>query len=155
MKKIIFTILSLLFFALSAYAEKGDMAAGVNIGYGTSIETIYLGAKFQYGFTDEIRAEAAFNHSFQNSSDDKLWDFEATAHFLFPLTEKATVYPLGGFCFTKEYDGSYSRSNFGVNLGAGIECNITDALKLGLEAKYQFVSNLDQAFINLGITYKF
>jgi outer membrane protein X len=158
MKKLMFLIASLILCIGSAYAQKGQMAAGVNLNYGTDISTIGLGGKFQYGITDEIRGEAAFNHSFTKDFT-KMWDFEVTGHYLFPLSEKVTVYPLAGFCFTKVIANvgnlSASESNFGVNLGGGIEYPIIEALSVGLEAKYQFVSNLDQAIFNLGFTYKF
>ena len=54
----------------AAMAQKGQMAVGGNLLYGTEINNVGLGAKFQYGITNEIRGEASFNYYFRNNSDN-------------------------------------------------------------------------------------
>ena len=62
MKKFIaFTLVALLA-AASAWAQKGQMAVGGNLLYGTEINSVGLGTKFQYGILDNLRAEASFNY---------------------------------------------------------------------------------------------
>lgn len=154
MKKILLLIAVLVIGIGSLSAQKGQKALGINLNYGTEIETVGLGAKFQYGFTEAIRGELAFNHFFEKDGL-KMWDLGATAHYLLPLSDKTTFYPLAGLCFTKLSASGASTSDWGANLGCGIEYGLTEALSVGLEAKYQFASDLDQAIFNLGFTYKF
>ena len=162
MKKIMLLMVAMVMGISAMWAQQGKMAGGINFGYGTEIETVGLGLKFQYGITDAVRAEVAFNHSFKKDYT-KMWDLEATAHYLLPLGEKTTFYPLAGLCFVKAkasanisgYEISASNSEWGANLGAGIEHAITDVLSVGFEAKYQLVSDMDQAMFNIGVTYKF
>lgn len=135
-------------------AEKGEKTAGINLNYGSEVETIGLGVKFQYGFTNEIRGEAAFNHFFEKNGF-KLWNLDVTAHYLFPLSEKTTFYPLAGLCFVKGSAGEWSNSEWGANLGGGIEFALVDNFTLDFEAKYQLVSDMDQAIISIGLNYKF
>lgn len=151
MKKIMILFASIVLGIGSISAQKGEKALGVNFNYGSEIETVGLGAKFQYGFTDEIRGEMSYNHFFKKHGL-KMWDFNVNAHYLLPLSEQTTFYPLAGLCFSKL---SKVTSNWGANIGCGIEYSLTEALSVGFEAKYQFVSDIDQAVLNLGFTYKF
>ena len=52
----------------SVFAQKGEKAVGVNLGYGTEISNLGIGAKFQYGITDAIRTEASFNYFLKPSA---------------------------------------------------------------------------------------
>lgn len=161
----------------SAFAQKGEKAVGVNLGYGTEISNLGIGAKFQYGITDAIRAEASFDY-FLKKDFVSMWDINVNAHYLFPIAEKLKVYPLVGLTYTNwkmdgsdfnfdfedeelnEYgDGisgdSSSTGKFGVNLGAGVEYAITDRLNVSFEVKYQLISDFNQAVFGIGVAYKF
>ena len=46
-------------------------------------------------------------------------------------------------------------SRLGVNLGGGVEMDITDNLLINCELKYQYVSDFEQAIFNVGIAYMF
>lgn len=50
---------------------------------------------------------------------------------------------------------SGSESKFGVNLGAGLQYDLTDKLSLNFEAKYQLISDFDQMMFGVGVAYKF
>lgn len=154
MKKFLFLMVAVIMGIGSMSAQKGEKSLGINLNYGSEVETVGLGAKFQYGFTQAIRGEIAFNHFFEKDGL-KMWDLEATAHYLLPLSERTTFYPLAGVCFTKASVAGWSESKWGANLGGGIEFDLVDNLKLDFEAKYQLVSDMDQAIISVGISYKF
>lgn len=167
----------------TAFAQKGEKAVGVNLGYGTEISNLGIGAKFQYGITDAIRAEASFDY-FLKKDGLKMWDANINAHYLFPIVDKFKVYPLVGLTYSNwnigsmdiytwsddngngewdegekkydaEYEGSGSTGKFGVNLGAGIEYAITNRLSVSFEAKYQLISDYNQAVFGVGVAYKF
>lgn len=154
MKKIMLLLIAVVVGIGSMSAEKGDKALGINLNYGTEIETVGFGAKFQYAFTDVLRGEMAFNH-FLEKDHAKMWDLEVTAQYLLPLSEKFTFYPLAGVCFTKASALGFGSSKWGANLGCGIEMPLGDNLKANFDAKYQLVSDWDQAIISIGLAYKF
>lgn len=154
MKKFMFLLAAVILGIGSMVAQKGDKALGIQLNYGTEIETVGFGAKFQYNFTDALRGEMAFNH-FLEKSEVKMWDLEATAQYLLPLSEKCNFYPLAGVCFTKVSVGDWNKSKWGANLGCGIEYPLSENLKVNFDAKYQLVSDWDQAIFSLGLAYKF
>lgn len=141
---------------LSASAQKGEMAAGVNLLYGTEINSVGLGAKFQYGILDHLRGEASFNYYFQNKGF-RMWDLNANAHYLFDITEKFRAYPLAGLTVVnKSYaDVDDSITRFGLNLGGGCDYNINENWRVNAEFKYSIVSTIDQAVFSVGAVYKF
>lgn len=62
MKKLLLTPLVLT--SLFASAQAKTAAVGLNLNYGTEIESLGLGVKGSYCFTDHIRGEASFNYFF-------------------------------------------------------------------------------------------
>lgn len=163
--------------AVSASAQKGEKAFGVNLGYGTEISNLGIGAKFQYGITDAIRAEASFDY-FLKKDYLSMWDGNLNAHYLFPVADKFKVYPLAGLTYTSwkidgfdwgidlgdwaDYlddedmdSGSSTTGKFGINLGAGAEYAISDKLSVNFEAKYQLISDFNQVVFSVGLSYKF
>ena len=176
MKK--FLVTALIIMSISASAQKDEKAAGINLSYGTEHKALGIGIKGQYGITDAIRAEASFDY-FLKKDGLSMWDVNLNAHYLFSLTDKLKVYPLAGLTFTNwkfdnafeiEIDPEYaqyldeddyyssasgSESKFGVNLGAGLQYDLTDKLSLNVEAKYQLISDFDQMMFGVGIAYKF
>lgn len=157
-------------------AQKGEMAVGGQLSYGSEIESLGIGAKFQYGITDAIRLEPSVNYFFGKNSSNML-DFNANLHYLFNVASKANVYPLVGLGYTswgtnsggrywdavegvyvddEEEEGSSSRSGkIAVNFGGGAEYRLTDRLTINAELKYQIISNLNQLVFGVGATYKF
>lgn len=139
-----------------ASAQKGEMAVGGNLLYGTEINMVGIGAKFQYGITDEIRGEASFNYYFPNKGYH-MWDLNLNAHYLFDFASKFRAYPLAGLTVVCK---SYSKTDesvtrFGLNLGGGCEYDISSNFVLNAEFKYSIVSSIDQAVFSLGAAYKF
>lgn len=178
MKKL-FVLMSFIALGMSsAFAQKGEKAVGVNLGYGTEISNLGIGAKFQYGITDAIRAEASFDY-FLKKDFVSMWDVNLNAHYLFPVADKFKVYPLVGLTYTnwkldgfdisygfdnaeldEEYGDDFSADSsntgkFGVNLGAGAEYSINSNLSINFEVKYQLISDFNQAVFGLGVAYKF
>lgn len=160
MKKLI-VLFSMMFFVMSsALAQKGIQAAGVHLSYGTEISSIGLGVKYQYNITDNIRLEPSINYFFENDGVD-MFDFNATAHYLFPMANNVRLYPLAGLTvatWRADYgnDGAeVTKSKFGMNLGGGGEFDITNELMVNFEIKYQLVSDFDQAIFSVGLAYMF
>lgn len=176
MKKIFF-ILCVALISVSAFAQKGKQSVGVGVNYGTEISNIGLGAKYQYGLTDALRLEGGFDY-FLKKDGVNMWDINLNAHYLFPLAEKFKVYPLAGLTYTRwgihdvDYDlGEYSEyseysdddldtdggstGKFGVNLGAGLQYDLSEKLAVNAEIKYQLISDFNQVVFGVGVAYKF
>lgn len=158
MKKLI-VLLSFIALGLStSFAQQGQKSIGVNLGYGSEIESFGLGAKFQYGITDPIRLEAAFNYFFENNHVN-MWDLNLNFHYLFPLGSGFKVYPLAGLTYTNWHteigDWDETEGRVGANLGAGLQYDIASNLALNFDLKYQFVKDFDQVAFAFGIAYKF
>jgi len=171
MKKflVLFGMISLL--AGNIHAQKGKQAIGFGLNYGTQIENIGLGIKYQYNITDPIRIEPSFNYFFENDNVSML-DFNVNFHYLFPVAKAVNLYPLCGltlanWMFDKydvdwdgdhvhiDNDGNHNECRFGVNLGAGAEFALKRNWFMNFEFRYQLVGDFDQAVFNLGAVYKF
>lgn len=153
-----FLVMFIAFASISAYAQKGEKAAGINFSYGTEHKAIGIGVKGQYGITNAIRTEVAFDY-FLEKDNLSMWDINLNVHYLFSITEQFKAYPLAGVAFTNWTTsiGSFSSSTsrFGANIGAGVQYNLTERLAINLEGKYQIISDFDQPIFNIGLAYKF
>ena len=156
MKKFLALAIAALIGIASASAQRGQMAVGGNLLYGTEINSVGLGAKFQYGIIDHLRGEASFNYYFQNKGF-RMWDLNANAHYLFNIAPKFRAYPLAGLTVvSKSYSNDdKSVTHFGLNLGGGCEYDIRPNVALNAEFKYSIVSSIDQAVFLVGAVYKF
>ena len=163
MKKIIIAACMALLGCGSVFAQQGKQAIGGNLSYGTEIESVGIGLKYQYNITDQIRIEPSMNYFFKNDGLS-MFDINANIHYLFPIASNISLYPLAGFTYTNwhldlgkagDYDVSGSDGKFGVNLGAGMEFDLDKNWSLNFDIKYQLISDLDQAVFNLGVAYNF
>jgi outer membrane protein X len=97
-----------------------------------------------------------------------MWDLSVNGHWLFPLGDKITVYPLAGLgILNYGYDysvdlggwGSYgasgSTSDLAVNLGGGIDLKLTDKLIFNAELKYKISDVWDRLLLSAGVAYRF
>lgn len=165
MKKAFISIMFVVF-CLGTFAQKGEKAVGINLNYGTTAESVGLGAKFQYGITDKIRIEPSLTYYF---GDTGMLDITANAHYLFDIAPKLKVYPLAGIGFDmcryetlviKEYDEmtieKETASCFKFDFGGGIEYDIAKNISLGLELKYDIITDGYSQFVAIiGAKYKF
>jgi opacity protein-like surface antigen len=173
MKKIMM-IAALMLMSIGAFAQ-GKFAIGANAGvalYGNEYNPFGIGAKLQYEFVENFRAEAAYNYWFAKKTDilgteykSGVMDIDLTLQYLIPVADGLKVYPLAGANlgithgdFLKE-----QQSMFGFQAGAGIEYYFTDNVKANLDAKYQYNKKTkdgielkyDGPVIQVGIAYVF
>ena len=153
MKKLMILISMMFFIMGSAFAQKGIQAFGVNLGYGSEIESASIGVKYQYNITNNIRLEPSANYFFEKRGVD-MFDFNANAHYLIPTENNIRLYPLAGLTFTR-WDFGKVANRLGLNIGGGAEFDVSDNLFVNFELKYQIIKDLDQAIFNVGLTYIF
>ena len=162
MKKLLLLVCAAVM-SLSASAQAGDKALGAQLLFGSKTNNIGLGVKGQYYFTDHIRGEGSFDYFLKNKGIS-MWDINANVHYLFDVADKFKVYPLAGLGYTNwsykyEYAGAPvvegSDGRLAVNLGGGVEYELTKNLNVNAEAKYQIISNYNQLVLGVGVAYKF
>jgi len=165
-KKAAFAIIIAAATIISASAQqKGDFAFGANaaLGSGDQLTNYGIGVKLQYNFTDPLRAEASFTY-FLKEKEITMWDASSNLHYLFPVGDKFTVYPLAGLCILNISvdasdlgygDISASESRFGFGLGGGADYKISDKLLLNAEIKYKIVSDMNRLMVSVGFSYIF
>ena len=158
MMKKIFMILCLAVLgmgAATAQVHKGDFAVGANLVWGSEIENFGLGAHVQYGIIDNLRAEAGFNGFFKNK-EVNCWEINIDAHYLIGLyQQRLFVYPVVGLNYTMVSAGGVDNNHLGLNLGAGLEYEITEHWGAKFEYRHTIVKDVDQSVIALGANYKF
>ena len=113
MKKLLLAAVIALETAGAAFAQQGKMAAGINLGVVPSLESnlkvtnFQLGAKFQYGITDDFRAEADLEYGFK-SKGISVFDVTANVHYLINVADRFKIYPLVGLgwgSITQDFGG--------------------------------------------------
>lgn len=158
--------------------EKGDLAVGGNlaVGLGDQLTNFGLGAKVQYNVIKPVRLEGAFTYFLPKKqgvdgiaeSSVSMWDLSLNGHYLIPVGEKLTLYPLAGvgllgtkasvdldFGEFGDFGGSASSSDFGFNLGAGIDLKLSSKIFLNLEAKYKLSGTWNRFIASAGVAYRF
>ena len=157
MKKILM-ITCMMLMGMAAFAQQGSTWVGVNANYGmhSDYKNFGVGAKVQYEFIDNVRAEASGNYFFKKDYCT-MWDVNLNLHYLIPVGG-AKIYPLAGLSLLgTKVDlgqfGSASDSDFGLNLGAGVEFPLSDGIKLNFEGKYQIVKDWNRPVISAGIAF--
>ena len=157
MKKI-FTLVCLLMLGMgvgNAQVHQGETAVGINLVYGSEIESMGLGARFQYGILDRLRGEVGFNYFFEHDHVD-WWDVNINAHYLVPLkSDQFYIYPLAGLNYTMTKLAGDEENHIGLNLGAGAEYEINEHWGVNLEYRHTIIRKVDQGVIGLGVNYKF
>lgn len=137
------------------FAQQGSTWVGANLNYGmdSNYKNFGVGAKVQYEFIDNFRAEASGDYFFKKDYLSE-WDVNLNAHYLIHVGDQLTIYPLVGLTmlsFVPEYGDSDSK--IGFNAGAGIEYPITEAIKVNAEFKYQYVKDGDRPVISVGVAF--
>ena len=162
MKKLLLLVCAAVM-SLSASAQAGDKALGAQLVFGSETNSIGLGVKGQYYFTDQIRGEASFDYFLKNKGIS-MWDINANVHYLIDVADKFKVYPLAGLGYTNwsyklEYDNvtlaKGTDGRLAVNLGGGAEYELTKDLSVNAELKYQIINNYNQLVLGVGVAYKF
>ena len=162
MKKILTLVCALMLgigFA-QAQVHQGETAVGLNLVYGSEIESLGIGPRFQYGILDQLRAEVGLNYFFEHNHMS-WWDVNINAHYLVGLwNERLFIYPLAGLNYTMvDYKGDLNEkgveNHVGVSLGAGVEYELTEHFGVNLEYRHTIIRKVDQGVIGLGLNYKF
>ncbi|MDR0834966.1 MAG: outer membrane beta-barrel protein [Tannerella sp.] len=159
MKKLLLLILCITTFASTSFSqtgyggEKGVSSIGVFAGYAIDSKAALVGVDYRYNILDRIRIAPSVSYMLKDSVG--IWYVNADAHYLARLTEKFTIYPIGGLGLSIRKTDSIPTINIddlgeetiiktapetkirlGFNIGFGAEMRVTRDLILGAEFKY-------------------
>lgn len=164
MKKIMM-IACMMLMSIGAFAQDAPFAVGANVNYGfaSNYKQVGFGAKFQYEFIENVRAELGGKY-FLKKDGLSVWSGNLNFHYLIPVGESFKVYPiLGAALVGMSPEHGSGETMFGFNAGAGVEYALNEQLKLEFEAIYQYAKKtkdhieykVDWPIISLGIAYVF
>ena len=140
MKKNMLKLISgfLLIFALSFNANAQFEIGGGLVFSTESGPTIGVDARVQFGVAETFRIAPSLNYLFK-SDGVSILEINGDVHYPFAVTESVTIYPIGGLNITRiSVDlgfGSGSDSEIGINLGGGVNFNITESIRAFAELK--------------------
>ena len=118
-----------------------------------------FGAVARYNIDGHFRPELEANYYPEGDNNIRAWDVNMNLQYLFPITHRFKVYPTAGLTIVgADFDGigiSTSESRVGLNLGGGVQFNITPKLHLHAETVYKIVSDIDRGVLSVGLSYAF
>ncbi|NDV94472.1 porin family protein [Dysgonomonas sp. 521] len=158
MKKVLLGII-LAAFSLGISAQTGSKAIMPKLGYQTEIKRFGLGVEGRYFLTNNIRLAPGVTFLFPKDRVTGL-DVDVNVHYVFPIPGGMAFYPfIGGAMLNnrkspKEGD-SVSTTDFGFNIGAGGQYDVTENGYVNFEFKYTFIEGADPAYFMLGYGIRF
>lgn len=168
MKKVILVVAFCLVLIIPAKAqnEAGLFSMSANLSYGTEIESLGVGLRGQYFFLDKLRGSLEYKY-FIDRHNLSEWEINADAHWVFGVSQKVYLYPIGGLKFarwTLDYGraniagvDSYKKSNnrLGLNLGFGGQISLSHNTYVQIELREELMKDYTQFVPVVGFTYEF
>lgn len=162
--KSLFIALALIMGVGSAYADEGQHGAGFNFGYSVGsgdLNNFGIGVRYNYQISDNFRIEPSFMYYF-DTKKFAMKEINMNAHYMFNTSnDKVHPFPVFGvttvFGAQREYEGHEKDTffRFGVNLGGGIQFDVTDDFALVCEAKYRLVKTFGSFGLTVGCVVTF
>ena len=176
MKKLILVLLLAVVTNGSAWAQKGMMGIGGNLGMTAAFDQGGVGiggaAKFQYNISDFFRIEPSVAYYAPLKKDDGTFYLAvlANAHFFMLSPRSVRPYVFAGVGYLgydtyipssgpAEYSSKYEDDNgFGIDGGLGLDCRLSHSLSLQVEVGVlKGFADVDcfGAKANIGLCYNF
>jgi opacity protein-like surface antigen len=153
MKKLLFTLL----FAMGLFVAQAQIQVGVGLGYGLDNEEAGLNLRAGYHFDENWRLMGDYMTYFIEGDGVSYNEININANYAFG-SETIRPYGLAGLNITTvkiDFLGSsISNSEFGLNLGGGLQYFVAEKVAVYGEARY-VVSEFDQLVIGAGVVIQF
>lgn len=164
MRKIVYTLLlSILCFTTGfAQDQLGLSSVGVNVNYSSEIQSIGVGIRAQYGFSEHISGIAEYKYYLDRKNWSE-WEFNVDLHYMYEASKSISLYPLAGIKMSRwTYDPGYplealkkSYNRVGLNIGGGSQIALDYNIYLQPEIKYEITQDFSQFVFSAGIMYVF
>lgn len=158
-----YTIIVAFFIALTTpklYAQfERTIGFGTHIGYETETATLGIGGHLHYYHTNNLRFAPSYTYFFKKK-DSHAWSIDADAHYIFPVSITASLYPIAGLHYSNwnldpEVYKEEHRQRLGANLGLGFQHDIAYRVRASFELKYQLVKDYSQVYLTAGFGFWF
>ena len=148
---------------LIAQSTKGAMRVGGQLGYGTQIESLGIGGRFDYAITDQILLAPDLMYFFGKSEDGFDWswfDVNLNGNYVFSISNPDIIpYALAGIniaflSYSYDIPGDYGDggdTEIGLNLGGGADFKVGNLFVFG-ELRFATTSD-DQLVIAGGVKF--
>lgn len=162
MKKFIYLfIIVLSLFSTRAFAQyEGTVGMGAHAGYASEIKSVGGGIHLHYYHTNRLRFAPSFTY-YVPTKGKSMWEIDADAHYLLPLSWTFSVYPIAGVHYSNwKFDaskvanadtGNWTKHRVGAHLGLGIQYDFGYKVRISAEYKYQFIKDFSQSAFMAGI----
>lgn len=167
MKKILFLAIFIAA-AFNLSAQTGATSLVGHIGYQTEYERFAISGQGRYNIANAWRIAPDVTFFFPKDKVTGL-DINLNLHYVFNIGGGFTFYPLAGFGMQNNFYGkreitsvnnevvtvdSKTKTDLGINLGAGVSYNISERSFLNAEGKFMF-GDRDNAVFLIGYGYRF
>lgn len=160
-KFIYFSVLFFLLISAKSFAQyEGTFGMGAQAGYGSSVKSVGAGVNLHYYYTNSVRFAPSFTYYLPRKGIN-MWEVNADAHYVVPVSWLFSVYPIGGLHYSKwKFDAEKftgigaqdeTLNRIGANLGLGLQYDFRYKMRLNAEYKYQFIKDFSQSSFMVGI----
>lgn len=154
-KILVLTFVMALSVSLSAFSQSEGNAVVIKGGYQTEKEMGGLGVEGRIGLVKNLRLSPDLIFLFPKDNVTGL-DADANLELSFPVSSEVSLYPLAGLNMS---NGRFSKddyhnewTNWGFNMGAGMDYNLTSKSFLNVSFRYTFnKTDFASFFVGYGI----
>lgn len=155
MKRIVAALVCVLGMSTALYADSGDLALGLQMVNGSSLNQMGLGVKVQCSLYDQLRLEPSFTYYFEKNSVST-WDIAINLHYVVSVTSNFEAYPLIGLGYsrwTTDFGGGVSSDDDRIfaDLGAGFDFAASKNLWFTTELRYELMADYGQFVPAVGV----
>lgn len=164
----LFVVLFAIASGASAQDQLGKFSAAANLNYGTEIESLGIGLRAQYGFTENVRGALEYKYYIDRNAMSA-WEINANGHYVFGSSDELLFYPIAGLKYARwtwdpgriDINGvvvdleKQTFDRLGLNLGFGAQIQIGEKLFFQPELSYEIIKDYSQFVISAGIMYQF
>lgn len=139
---------------------EGTFGMGTHLKYGAEIASTGAGVHLHYYKTNAIRWAPSFTYYLPRKGKS-LWEVEADAHYIVPLSWDISLYPIAGLNYGNwKYDAGQGgdltwqdgrKKRMGANAGLGLQYDLGYRVRANFEFKYQFIRDFSQLTVMAGI----
>lgn len=162
MRKLLLTLSAVFVLSIGKASAQyeGTFGMGVHSKYGAEIGSLAAGAHLHYYYTNNLRFAPSFTYYLPRKGKS-LWEVEADAHYVIPVSWLTSFYPIAGLSYSNwQFDASkvsdiglqdLTKHRVGANLGLGIQYDFGYKVRSSFEFKYQFIKEYSQLAIMVGV----
>lgn len=143
----------------------GEKTLGLAAGYSGYNRSAVTGVEFTYRFCRNLRVAPSMDYVFRHRGTDAM-QLNLDLQTPLPVARGVALYPLVGLNYSSYNrhsraadpsldDVTTRQSRFGLNLGGGLDLDVTRSLRLGLSAHYTLIHRFHGATLLARIAYRF